>query len=48
MLLKLILISIFWILFVLLVVITDGFIQIKKALKELARRKEFLDNLEEL
>ena len=40
--------SIFWIQFVLLAVITHEFIQIKKALKELARRKEFLDNLEEL
>jgi len=48
MLLKLILISIFWILFVLLVVITHEFIQIKTALKELAGRKEFLNKLEEL
>jgi len=47
MLLKLILLSIFWILFVLLVVLTQETLAIKAELKELARKKEFLNKLEE-
>jgi len=48
MLLKIILMSIFWIQFVFLVVLTKESKEIKAELKELARRKEFLNKLEEL
>ena len=48
MLLKIILMSIFWIQFVFLVVLTKESKEIKAELKELARNKEFLNKLEEL
>ena len=48
MLLKIILMSIFWIQFVFLVVLTKEFKEIKAELKELVRNKEFLNKLEEL
>jgi len=40
--------SIFWIQFVFLVVLTKEFKEIKAEIKELARKKEFLNKLEEL
>ena len=48
MLLKIILMSIFWIQFVFLVILTKESKEIKAEIKELARNKEFLDTLEEL
>jgi len=48
MLLKLILLSIFWIQFVFLVILTKESKEIKAEIKELARKKEFLDNLKDL